>query len=200
MFKFYVALLAVFVMVSSSLNARKCEVAQLSPLLQSHLLRSPIGDNLHIPVYDFVLRELREHENIPSAEIENIRKEEQQPIPGNKPYTATVIESSFSHLLSTLCKGTPGCLSIGIYQKEGLLIGHGSLKDDLPSSAFLAHQPLNSLGIQRVSCQKKTCEYVITWAIYLLHSGKEKYVETLSLTPQQGQLLGFVRSFKKINQ
>jgi hypothetical protein len=197
-----------------SITSSKADFSNLPPNVQKELSRSPIGDNLNTSVYDFITHELLKHQEIPTSEILEIAKSEEEYLKNKdlKPYTADVVETQFSHILVALCKGMPGCLSIDLYQKDGLLIGSGEVdRQDFPSGiydkakniiinpsktlAVLEKDPFLNLGIKKIYCKKGFCYYLITWAIYREFAGELSFERP---TKQTGQLIGFLRVIKKI--
>ena len=47
--------------------------------------------------------------------------------PDMKPLRASIVERETSHVLDTLCNGTPGCKAIGTYSRSRLAVALSSL-------------------------------------------------------------------------
>lgn len=188
------------------LRASTVDLARLPSNIQQELLSSPIGDSLNVSVYDFILDELIKRQNITKPELEAIERDEKAHLekPNDiKPHIAGIFETSFSHILKTLCKGTEGCRFLELYQKDGLLIGIADPYEELPkgTEAFLGKDPLRELGMQQITHAEQT-DYLITWAIYRHEIHPNHFVEELSFevpSKTTGQLMGFLRFLKRIN-
>ena len=101
--------------------------------------RCPVGDFVNVSVFDFIVRELKE--SAPGADraaaAARIKAEQDAARqPDTKPLRACIVESQFSHVLSQLCAGAPGCLGIGVYDRSGLAIGLTSRGNLVPTYGF----------------------------------------------------------------
>lgn len=217
--KFFCALLP-FLFITS-LQAKMTEPGQLSSQLQKELSASPIGDNINVSIYDFILAELMKHQDISKARLLDIKEQEKKSLEGSdalKSYTSEIIETQFSHILTTLCKGTDSCHFLALYQKDGLLIGFADpyenwdyrlLNNNLlrfmnsspKTMAFLEKDCLQNLGIQKINCNKDHCDYLITWAIYRGQIRPNNFVGDVSFLPptkESDPPIGFLRIIKRI--
>ena len=92
-----------FLSIAAQANTRN--PSQLTSKLEAN---SPIGDNIHVSIYDFILEELMKHQDISKEKLQAIKKQEKESLShpeSIKPYVADVAETQFSHILTTLCKG-----------------------------------------------------------------------------------------------
>ena len=200
---------SLFFLFINSVQAATIDISKLPPQTQMELSASPIGDNINVSIYDFILSELMKHQNVSKAQIKDIEEQEKQSLkdPNDiKSYTADISETQFSHILTALCKGTANCRSLVLYQNDGLLIGladpYENASHSTPKSlAFLTKNPLGNLGIQKLNCKNGFCEYLITWAIYRLQVRPNDFVGDLSFLPpsrESGQPIGFLQIVKRV--
>jgi hypothetical protein len=100
--------------------------------------RCPVGDGTHVEVYGFLERALAEAGGQRAEAKERLAHErELEKDPKNsKPQRASVAERELSHVLTTLCAGTPGCRAIGLYDKGGIAIALSSHRDVLAPLGF----------------------------------------------------------------
>jgi hypothetical protein len=84
----------------------------------------------HVAVYGFLERELADaaKDDKGRAETKALMKLEAELLkqPDMKPPRSSIVEGEMSHVLTTLCDGTPGCKAIGLYNKSGLAIALSS--------------------------------------------------------------------------
>jgi len=100
----------------------------------------PVGDFVNTTVYRFLERELEEaaQEDGGRAATRELLAREAELVkqPDMKPLRASIIEGETSHILETLCKGTPGCKAIGLYNASGLAIALSALDDHIAPLGF----------------------------------------------------------------
>lgn len=89
--------------------------------------RCPVGDGTNVEVYGFLAREIadaggdRATTKQRLAEEAALLKDKTM-----KPQRSSVVETETSHVLTTLCAGTPGCRAIGLYDRGGFAIALSS--------------------------------------------------------------------------
>ena len=102
--------------------------------------RCPAGDLVNTTVYRFLERELEEAASEDRGRMETrallVREAELLKQPDMKPLRASLIERETSHVLETLCRGTPGCKAIGLYNKSGLAVALSSRDDVIAPLGF----------------------------------------------------------------
>jgi hypothetical protein len=110
------------------------------PDLRVLLSRCPVGDLVHTAVYRFLERELAEAApedgGREATRAVLAREAELSKQPDMKPPSASIIERETSHVLGTLCRGTPGCKAIGLYNKSGLAIALSFLDGTIAPLGF----------------------------------------------------------------
>jgi len=108
--------------------------------LRALMARCPVGDLVNTTVYQFLRRELAEaapEDHGRSATLAALAQEaELLKHPDMKPLRASIVEAEISNVLSTLCRGTPGCKAIGLYNASGLAIALSSVGDHVAPLAF----------------------------------------------------------------
>jgi hypothetical protein len=90
----------------------------------------PVGDHVHVSVHDFIVREMEQQQVELSREQARILIEQDAQTartPDLKSMWANLVETSFSHVLSDLCRANPACVSIAIYGRAGVAIGLSSI-------------------------------------------------------------------------
>ncbi|NVB79725.1 MAG: hypothetical protein HOV81_15115 [Kofleriaceae bacterium] len=92
--------------------------------------RCPVGDGVNVSVYTFLVREMAERTTASRDATRAAVADEAKTLadPSLKPPRASVIESEVSHVLTTLCEGTPGCITAAIYDRGGLAIALSSVR------------------------------------------------------------------------
>jgi hypothetical protein len=116
--------------------------------------KCPVGDMTNVDVYSFIEREITEStQNAKSTNNTRDlvkREAELEKQPDMKPMRASIVEGELSHVLSTLCRGTPGCKAIGLYDKSGLAFALSSNSTTIAPLGFVdAVWPKLVLGAQR---------------------------------------------------
>jgi hypothetical protein len=115
-------------------------VGQPAADLRVLLSRCPVGDLVNTAVYRFLERELAEAAPEDGGRAATrallVREAELLKQPDMKPLRASIIERETSHVLETLCGGTPGCKAIGLYTRSGLAIALSSLDDAIAPLGF----------------------------------------------------------------
>ncbi len=112
------------------------------PQPELHLLgaKCPVGDFVHVAVYRFLERELEEAapEDGGRAATRALLAREAELLkqPDMKPLRASIIEGETSHVLATLCRGTPGCKAVGLYNKSGLAVALSFLDGTIAPLGF----------------------------------------------------------------
>jgi hypothetical protein len=102
-------------------------------------LGCPVGDGVHVAVHEFLVREMAAATEVDSrAEVaERIQKEDEAAGQADiKPMRASLVESELSHVLTTLCAGTPGCTAAAVYDRSGLAVALSSLGGVVPPLGF----------------------------------------------------------------
>lgn len=97
--------------------------------LQMAAMSCPMGDQVNVSVYDFIVHALEEGQTELSREQVKERVAEDLAREGNpelKPWRASIIESPFSHLLGELCRAHPACVATAVYDRGGMAIGLSS--------------------------------------------------------------------------
>ena len=85
--------------------------------------RCPVGDQTHVEVYGFLERELGEAEGERAEAKEQLAYEAKLVNdPQMKPQRSGITEGETSHILTTMCAGTPGCKAIALYSRAGFAI------------------------------------------------------------------------------
>jgi hypothetical protein len=104
------------------------------------LARCPVGDLVNTTVYQFLRRELAdaapEDRGRAATRAALAQEAELAKHPDMKPLRASLVETETSNVLSTLCRGTPGCTAIGLYNASGLAIALSSLDDHVAPLGF----------------------------------------------------------------
>jgi hypothetical protein len=88
----------------------------------------PIGDHLHTEVYTFIKDFLLAARSWTPDEKRRLISEERKILSSdevNKPYTATTVEGEMSGLLRLLCTSNANCLSLTLYQRDGVEVARG---------------------------------------------------------------------------
>lgn len=174
----------------------------LQDSFNDELVRTPLGDNLNVMIYDFIVDEIMKQQNISLKTLSNIHQLDQDVKKDNslKPYPVDVSETQFSNILAQLCKGAKNCQNLSLYQKDGLVIG---ITDPLHQTSSFLDNPLNSLGIKELSCTTSSCTYQITWVIYKEKIASSRFVSDLSLESlheNSKKLIGFLRVTKTLKK
>lgn len=101
-----------------------------APAAGGVVARCPVGDGVNVSVYSFLVREMAERTDASRDATRAALADEAKTLadPSLKPPRASVIESEVSHVLTTLCEGTPGCVTAAIYDRGGLAIALSSLR------------------------------------------------------------------------
>jgi hypothetical protein len=93
-----------------------------------------------VSVYGFLERELEEAASEDRGRVATrallAREAELLKQPDMKPLRASIIERETSHVLATLCQGTPGCKAIGLYTRSGLAIALSFLDGNIAPLGF----------------------------------------------------------------
>lgn len=109
-----------------------CSSAEaIAPAATSHLpSRCPVGDQTHVDVYGFLEEALRAAGGDRATtkqqlayEVELLRARDM------KPQRAGIVEGETSHVITTLCAGTPGCKAIGLYDRGGFALALSTHRD-----------------------------------------------------------------------
>jgi hypothetical protein len=104
------------------------KVAPKVEIQDSASARCPVGDGMNVAVYGFLVREMAERTDGTRAATRAALADEAAKLadPSLKPPRASIVESEISHVLTTLCAGTSGCVTAAIYDRGGLAIALSS--------------------------------------------------------------------------
>jgi hypothetical protein len=115
-------------------------IVEPAPAPRELAARCPLGDLVNVTIYRFLERELEEAAPQDGGRAETrallAREAELAKRPDMKPLRASIVERETSHVLDTLCNGTPGCKAIGIYSRSGLAVALSSLDDVIAPLGF----------------------------------------------------------------
>ncbi|MDB4954925.1 MAG: hypothetical protein JWO36_2494 [Myxococcales bacterium] len=113
---------------NDDLRVQSPKVAPHAPTEASAIARCPVGDGVNVAVYGFLVREMAERASGSRETTRAALADETQKLadPSIKPPRASIVESEVSHVLTTLCDGTPGCVTTAIYDRSGLAIALSS--------------------------------------------------------------------------
>lgn len=131
----------------------------------STIASCPVGDGVNVSVYTFLVREMAERKGGSRDATRAALADEAKTLadPSLKPPRASIIESELSHALTTLCEGTPGCVTAAIYDREGLAIALSSRRskiapygigDDARWTALTATSMADSGGAFELACDE----------------------------------------------
>ena len=114
------------------------------------IARCPVGDGVNVAVYGFLVREMAERTTGSREATRAALAEEANKLadPSLKPPRASIVESELSHALTTLCVGTPGCVTAAIYDRHGLAIALSSQHAKVAPYGFGDDQRWNTLTAQ----------------------------------------------------
>jgi hypothetical protein len=100
--------------------------------------RCPVGDGVNVAVYGFLVREMKERTSGTREATRAALKDEAATLadPSLKPPRASIVESEISNVLTTLCDGTPGCVTAAIYDRAGLAIALSSRRSNIAPYGF----------------------------------------------------------------
>jgi hypothetical protein len=168
---------SVFMCASLCLGAQSFPLKSLPSALNEAASSVPIGDNLHVAVYDFIVVALLKAKKVSQKEVKRIAQEEASILASSEPlksHEAAIMESSFSHILNALCAYKKTCKSICLYQKDGLAIGITSENWDeiskvrpRKSYATLSVPPVSQLGLKEILRGEDKTYYEAILAVYL---------------------------------
>lgn len=129
------------------------------------IARCPVGDGTNVSVYTFLVREMTERTDgsRDATRVALADEAKQLADPSLKPPRASIVETELSHVLTTLCEGTPGCVTAAIHDRFGLAIALSSLRgsvapygieDDARWNMLTATSLADSGGVFELSCDE----------------------------------------------
>lgn len=183
-------------------NSTKNDTVVISDSLKKSLDKLPLGDQVHVAVFDFIIRELEMAKRISRKDLAKIASNEITALESTgteyalKPLEADISETQFSHILLRLCQSEKQCRAIKLYQKNGLAIGlayKNNMKFDTTVSAatLVEKAPLRSLGIRKLIMEENQNLLEAFGAIY-----RTKNTIAITFEPKTiptKQLIGFVK-------
>lgn len=151
-----------FVIACSSSTGERVQGPTSSPSVTA---RCPVGDGVNVAVYTFLVREMVAKTPAGRDATRAALADEAKTLadPSLKPPRASIVESELSHVLTTLCDGTPGCVTAAIYDRAGLAIALSSsrskvapygFRDDARWSALTLASLADSGGDFDVACDE----------------------------------------------
>ncbi|MDP1723119.1 MAG: hypothetical protein Q8L85_00255 [Alphaproteobacteria bacterium] len=166
--------------------------------------RSPIGDNLHTDVYNFIVDKLLQEKSYTEEEVNKFIQQELDILNihiTDKPFIAELYEGAFADLLRGLCHNFTGCKEITLYQKEGIGIAYTDQENKINFKekrgilfdlGFLGKNAHEKLGIEKRIADNGRVYYEIIKAIYYNKERRFAYLE-IKKPEQDHQLIGYIR-------
>jgi hypothetical protein len=109
--------------------------------------QSPIGDNVHCEVYEFI-KDYLLHSNKKSHDIHKMVQSEMELLHSGreyKGYMGDVGETEMSHILYALRNAHDGCYKIDLYSRDGVCIASSCFKDEVEFNESNVYEELGFL-------------------------------------------------------
>lgn len=137
--------------------------------------RCPVGDQTHVEVYGFLEDELAAAEGDRQTTKQQLAYEaELSKDPQNlKPQRSSITEGETSHILTTLCAGTPGCKAVALYSKAGFAIALSARDEVVAPLGFaddarwtkLSTAPAGS-AIELTAAEQREAKTTGVWVVF----------------------------------